>query len=430
MPLVAHPARSAWSLRLCLVCFMALSVSFPVALISIAKGLLFAYGLVYLLSNAWTQRDAIQSPRLWSTAVILVLMFTFAASLLWTEADGESALTAFVRHGKLMAIVLLVTLIRSAQEARIAISVYAMGQAFLLVSSWMMFAGIPIPWSMDAPTPYIVFSSYLDQSIMFATTAGVAWHLRNDQLWSPGAGIAFAVLALVNVLLLLEGRSGYLIALTSLSLAVTWAMPRRWRMVTLLVTPVLLATGLLIGSEQVQERVTKIFGETKSFANTHEVGARDSSAFRLNAWYRSAQAIQEAPILGHGVGAWTPTVKRLQGDSATRIFGKGSLSNPHQEFLLWGVELGLMGILLLVALLLCIGKDVLHLPPNIRRATLSVLIAMAVACLFNSALYDDLLGDFFCVSVGLLLALGVRTAQSSASTLTSIAHRPRAQSPA
>jgi hypothetical protein len=31
---------------------------------------------------------------------------------------------------------------------------------------------------------------------------------------------------------------------------------------------------------------------------------------------------------------------------------------------------------------------------------------MAVACLFNSALYDDLMGDYFCVVLGLLMALG------------------------
>jgi len=31
-----------------------------------------------------------------------------------------------------------------------------------------------------------------------------------------------------------------------------------------------------------------------------------------------------------------------------------------------------------------------------------------VACLFNSSLYDALIGDFFVVTMGLLLALGLR----------------------
>jgi len=41
------------------------------------------------------------------------------------------------------------------------------------------------------------------------------------------------------------------------------------------------------------------------------------------------------------------------------------------------------------------------------RALQSTLVALAVACLFNSTLYDGLIGDFFCVLIGLLLALGL-----------------------
>lgn len=423
-----HPLR--WSLRLGLVCLVALSASLPIAWVSISKGFLFAYGLAYLVSTPWRRPDDARHHPLWTTRIILALLVAFAASLLWTEADLGSALTAFVRHSKLMSIVLLVTLIKTVQEARLAITVYAVGQAFLLASSWLMLFGIPIPWSVDAPTPYIVFSSYLDQSMMFATAAAIAWHLRNDKLWPTWAGIVYAELALVSVLLLLESRASYLIALTLLSFATMWALPRRWRIVTLVVTPVLVSAGLLIGSEQVLERVTKIASETQKFAKTHHVGAKDSSAWRLNAWHRSAQAIQEKPLLGHGVGAWTPTVKRFQGVDANRIFGETNLSNPHQEYLLWAVELGVGGILLLVALVVGAGRDALRLDASVRRATLSVVAAMALACFFNSALFDDLLGDFFCVSLGLLLALGVRTSQMTAAPHKPQAQQPKAQSPA
>jgi O-antigen ligase len=410
---------SPWSLRLGLICLVALSASLPIAWVSISKALLFTYGLIFLLSRSWTKVEKHSPNVLWTTRIILTLLAVFAISLVWTQADLENGLTAFVRHAKLMSTILLVTLIRSHHEARVAMIAYAGGQMFLLLSSWMMFLGIPIPWSVDAPTPYIVFSSYLDQSIMFATGAGIAWHLQNERIWATWAGVGFAVLALINVLLLLEGRSGYIIALTSLSLAAMWALPRRLRAATLVATPLMVAAGLLVGSDQVQERVTKIFAETTTYAKTHHVGERDSSAWRLNAWYRSAQAIQEEPLLGHGVGAWTPVVKRLQGNDAKRIFGEGNLSNPHQEYLLWGVELGIAGLLLLFGLVIGVGKDALGLPTNTRRATVSVAVAMAIACFFNSALFDDLLGDYFCVTLGLLLALGLHTkAKTGPSTAT------------
>jgi O-antigen ligase len=36
-----------------------------------------------------------------------------------------------------------------------------------------------------------------------------------------------------------------------------------------------------------------------------------------------------------------------------------------------------------------------------------MLAIFAVVCLFNSTLFDALIGDYFCFQLGLLLALGV-----------------------
>jgi len=219
--------------------------------------------------------------------------------------------------------------------------------------------------------------------------------------------------------LLLEGRSGYLVALTTIALAIMWAMPRHLRVPALVITPVVLLLGLSLASDKVHERVTKIFRESQNFAHTQQVAEGDSSGWRLNAWLRSVQALQEKPLQGHGVGNWALVVKRIQGSDADAIFGQGNHSNPHEEYLLWAVELGIGGALLLLALFISIARDALRFPLPIQQALLGVVAATAVACLFNSALYDDLMGDFFCVSLGLLMALGVRSgATPSADTVT------------
>ena len=400
---------AVWSFRLGLVCLAALSVSLPMAWISLAKVLVFVTALVVLIGHVAGRRTDPQIRQLWTPWALAVLLLFSACSLWWTDADLPSALGSFIKHAKLLEVVLLVSLIRSVAEARMAIIVFASGQAFVLLSSWLMFLGIAVPWHANAPTPYVVFSTYLDQSIMFATTASVFWYLRSDKLWTQWLGIALAVLALANTLLLLEGRSGYVVALTAIALAAMWTMPPRLRLATLVITPVVLLLGLSLGSAQVQERVTKMLRESQEYASGQTVQMESSSGWRLNAWRRSLQAMQEKPLLGHGVGAWTPAVKRLEGGAATKVFGEGNHSNPHQEYLLWGVELGVGGSLLLLAALGCMARDALRFPTNIQRATLAVLAATAVACLFNSALYDDLMGDFFCVALGVLMSLGTRS---------------------
>ncbi len=409
MPEVRLNSRGVWSARLILVCLSGISVSLPMAWVSLAKVLVLAVGLGYLCFDyVRGQRDAALGT-LWTPRVLAVIGIAFASSLLWTGADLPSALNTLLKHIKVVEIALLAVLVRSVAEARLGIAAYALGQGFLLLSSWLLFLGVSVPWQAGSAVGYEVFSTYLDQSLMFATSASVFWYLRGEGLWPKWAGITLAVLALVNTLLLLEGRSGYLVALTTIALAIMWAMPRRLRVPALVITPVVLLLGLSLGSAKVHERVTKIFRESQNFAQTQQVAEGDSSGWRLNAWLRSVQALQEKPLQGHGVGNWALVVKRIQGDNADSIFGLGNHSNPHQEYLLWAVELGVGGALLLLALFIGMARDALRFPLPIQQAMLGVVAATAVACLFNSALYDDLMGDFFCVSLGLLMALGVRS---------------------
>lgn len=409
MPELRAAGKGVWNARLVLVCLSAVSVSLPMAWISLAKVLVLIAGLGYLCVDYLRgQRDAALGA-LWSPRVLALIAIVFATSLLWTGADMQSALNTLVKHIKVVEIALLAVLVRNVAEARITIAAYALGQGFLLLSSWALFVGLPVPWQAASAIKYEVFSTYLDQSLMFATSAGVFWYLRGERIWPRWAGIGLAALALVNTLLLLEGRSGYLVALTTIALAIMWTMPRRLRLAALVVTPVVLLLGLSLGSAQVHERVTKIFREAQNFAQTQHVAEGDSSGWRLNAWMRSIQAIQERPLQGHGVGNWAPVIKRIQGSSADEIFGQGNHSNPHDEYLLWAVELGVGGALLLLALFLCIVRDALHFPPPVQQALIGAVAATAVACLFNSALYDDLMGDYFCVSLGLLLAMGARS---------------------
>lgn len=399
--------RSVWSFRLILVCLAAISVSLPMAWISIAKILVFVLGLAYLVASQVNSRSDPVFEELWTPWAIMAALLAFSLSLLWTSADQEVALLTLVKHSKLLEILILISLIRTAQEARLAMTAFAAGQAILLLSSWLMAAGIPIPWTTSSGFKYVVFSTYLDQSIIFAAAAAVFWHLRSDLLWPRWTGALLAAAALINVLLLLEGRTGYAVALTVCSLSVMWAMPTGLRLTALMATPVVLLLGLYFGSNQVQERLSTMIHESQTYA-TQGV-SESSSGWRLNAWHRSIEAMKEKPWLGHGVGSWTMTVKRLEGSSATKVFGQGNTSNPHQEYLLWGVELGIAGMLLLLSFMACLVRDALRFRTAISRSTISVVAVMAVACLFNSALYDSLIGDFFCISVGLLIALGIRS---------------------
>jgi O-antigen ligase len=175
-----------------------------------------------------------------------------------------------------------------------------------------------------------------------------------------------------------------------------------------LVTLVLAMAIAVSLSPQIKSRVQLAMAETLAY----EPGNTTPSSIgaRLNFWYRSTQAIAERPLTGFGAGSWGQQYKRL--DAGADPWYKGSGGNPHQEFLLWGVILGVGGMGLLIALLVTLWRDASRLPQPHARAMKSVILMLITTGMFNSVLYDGEIGDYFCLMLGLLLALGRSHAQA------------------
>ena len=422
IPLFKVSPSPSWNFRLALACFVAVSVSLPIAWISLSKVVLFITGLIYATKNlAQGETSEVGSTAIWTNKYILFIVFLFGVSLLWTSADSASALHTLVKHSKILDIVLLVYLIRSATDARRVVGVFLTAQVAVLIISWFVAAGMPFPWGAfnanTAGTRYVIFAeSYIDQSLMFCVLAAVAWHIDPPILNSRWIAGAIALAALGNVFFLLPGRTGYVVGIAVISLTVMWAAPRQHRVWVVMGVPLLLLSALYLANEQSHQRLQQLVTETHQYSEQQEM--LSSSGWRLNAWRRSLQAIKEQPAIGYGVGGWALAAKSFEGSNADAIFGSGNNSNPHQEFLLWGVELGVGGSLLLLGLLLCMARDAMAFPPPARKCMHSILAVVGIACLFNSALYDDLIGDYLCVAMGILYAYGIRHCALSRRTHT------------
>lgn len=392
-----------WNWRTALVCYSAFAISFPIAWISLAKVALLLGSLGLLI----VRRKVTDAPPLAGSSVMWLVptvVATISVGILWTPAPLEIALLAYVKHAKLLLIPAIAFLVRSKAEAIVAFRAFALGQLFLLGSSLLLAGGISLPWTTDPVGDNVVFSTYLDQSIMFCVAAGVFWHLRREDLWPSAVAKVAAVGCIFATLFLLNGRTGYLAAIVWLLLVLFWEIPRPLKPWLLVVLPALVGALFAALPVQTQDRILVAYKEASQYSQ--KVEAQSSSGWRLNAWSRSMQAIAEKPLLGHGTGSWAMTVKRVEGEGGTRIFGEGNASNPHQEFLLWTVELGLLGILSLLAVGYALSRDALRFTVPVRRATLATMATVVTACLFNSALYDDLIGDYLVIVLGLLVAIG------------------------
>ncbi|WP_349276419.1 O-antigen ligase family protein [Polaromonas hydrogenivorans] len=389
----------------------AASVGLSMVLISIAKLLLVFFGLAVVLFTRRAPTAGSPLTGMSTPIAVLLAFFAFALSLFWTVAPQAEALGSLAKYGKLITIVLMLLIIRDRREANYALGAFVAAQTFLLASSWMLFAHLPLPWATSrmALTEYSVFSSYLDQGIMSAVFAGICWHFREHAPGRFGSRLAvfLALAALANVFFVLSGRTGHVVGIALVSIAIMWELPKKYRAIVVLL-PFLLALGLFFSSTKVRDRLTKVETEVQSYSTQAEPVT--SSGVRLNLWRRAIQSIGQHPLAGSGVGSWSGEFNRLQRAQNPAHIDIDSNGNPHQEYLLWGVQLGIPGILLFLALLLSVLRDTLKMDRPYSRAAQSTLLALAVACLFNSSIYDAQIGDFFCILMGLLLALGLNKA--------------------
>lgn len=394
--------------RLAVICLAAVAAGLSMALISVAKLLLVICGLACMLFMRRTAATASPLTEMRTPIAVLTALFAFALSLFWTIVPQAEALDSLAKYGKLILIILMVVLIRDRREASYALGAFIAGQVFLLGSSWMLFAHLPVPWATSrmALTEYAVFSNYLGQGIISAVFAAICWHLRAHASGRFGRQLAIflALVALANVLFVLSGRSGHVVAIALLSMAIMWELPKKYRVVAVLL-PFFLALALFLSSNKVRDRLTKVKAEVESYST--QVEPVTSSGLRLNMWRRALQSIGQHPLAGSGVGSWGSEFNRLQREQNPAYIDTDSKGNPHQEYLLWGVQLGIPGILLYVGLLFAVLRDTLKMQTSYARATQSTLAALAIASLFNSSLYDAHIGDFFCILIGLLLAVGL-----------------------
>ena len=379
------------------------------ALISVAKLLLFITVVFSLVSLGTSRTSKSVLTTSYVPVAVLLILGICCASLLWTNGPLVEGLNSLGKYGKLLTIVALMALIRSRTEALYALAAFLFTQSALMLASWALYVGLPVPWATSnmALTHYSVFSAYLDQSIMSSVTAAVFWHLRclAPNKYTRGLAISIAAIAMINVLFVLQGRTGHLVAIALLSLAIMWELPRKMRL-AVVVLPFILVGVLSLSSAKVNERLRTVVSEVQLFSATDQ--ANTSSGIRLSLWRRATQMIAMEPATGFGLGNWNHQYDIRQRELNPNHVNVSTNANTHQEYLQWGVQLGLPGILLFVGLMGCILRDSLRMQPQFARATQSVLAAFAVTCLFNSALYDAHIGDFFCVAFGLMLALGLQ----------------------
>jgi O-antigen ligase len=273
--------------------------------------------------------------------------------------------------------------------------------AITLLMSFSLKAGLTPRslWLHGTPEFPIVFKSRLTHNILMAFAAFLfIWHAiasgtrKGKVLWG-----ALAVLALVNVTLMVEGATGYVL-LVALALLLGWQYAR-WRGVGFMLLAAAAAIAALSAIPgPFQTRARQIASELK--LESAERPASTSTGFRLEFYRNTLLIIGKNPLIGTGTGSF-PSVY------AAQVTGTGQVParNPHNEFLLITVQAGLVGLASFVFLLWQQWRFAPMLPTALERGIAQgLVVTMIVVCMLNSALLDHTEGLLYAWLTALLYA--------------------------
>lgn len=382
---------------------LAVSVSMGVALVSISK-LLVLFAILAKLICQWRAGTLrwVKSPCLTFTAVAVALGW-LVTSLLWTEASPDERMVNLGRHARLLVLPAVYFLLETKRDVLKVLAALVLSQFFVVCCSWLMWLGVSLPFAQTVQEASlgVVFASTLEQPVMSTLMLVIVWFLRAEipQKWRQTAMTTLLLLTIVNVFFVMTGRTGYLVMMLAISLAIYWLLPKKFRLTAVLL-PIVMALALGLVSTRFQTKMSEIKRDVFEYQKGN---FNVSQAQRLDYWAKSLQALQDKPLIGHGVGSWRVNYLRLGGADQVN-----PPSNPHQQFLLWAVEGGFIGLAFLLAIFAMIYRDSRQLDlaaQQALRATLAITILMSM---MNCPLFGAGMGEFILLMMGALLATNQR----------------------
>jgi O-antigen ligase len=369
---------------------------------SIPISIAFDNVLCAVMLLAWAASGTFQSTaaRLRANPVALIavaLWFALAVGLAWGERNPGDGFQALGKYADLLLVPVFATLFADGADRRRGLLAYAAAMLVTLVLSLALAAGLLPEGSLKSSIggQPVAFKLWLTQNILMAFGAYICL-LFGRETRDPvrrAAWWAIAAVAALNVCLLVQGRTGMLmLALLALYAAYVW---RGWRALGAMTVAGTLAVAVAMAAvPAVGERIRSVAEDSRAWQPGEPT--LTSTGIRLEFYRVSSALVLAHPLAGTGTGSFALTYREKVAGTALE-----PTRNPHNEYLLLAVQLGLGGPLLLLALWVALWRSGRRLPPLERDLVRGVALCFAVGCLLNSLLLDHTEGLLFAWLAGL-----------------------------
>lgn len=265
------------------------------------------------------------------------------------------------------------------------------GFNFHIISNRLVFTGNEIN-----PT---VFKLHITQNFLMAF-AVFLWAQCAVNSSRPTLKIFYfliSALGLINIIFMVEGRTGY-VTLVALGAALVFDRVSIKKVCIGVLVFVIVMPSVYMLSPKVQSRVNMAIADVSDWRPN--VRTETPVGARLEFWFFSYQIIKKAPLLGFGIAGFESEYKEIAAASNVT-----STVNPHNQYLLFLCQIGVLGTLVFMILNFVIWRESLKLEARWRIWVRAILLGYAGANIFNSMLLDFAEGIFFSASLAIAFSI-------------------------
>lgn len=322
----------------------------------------------------------------------LALFVCFIVGVSYGSAALNDALSTLKKYRELFFIAVLIPFLRIERYRDWAWKAFILASILTLLGSYLMDTGILGVVKQHSPS----FKSRITHSIFIAFFAFFCLHRIVDGPTYNRFFIALFCLSLGDLFFVVEGRTGQLIVIALILLFTLQRLGNKGRLLTVII--VSLSLTLFVSFSDKAERIYEGVDNTRNYLNNNDENRPTSMGIRYKFWENSLKLVAEKPWFGYGTGSFAEEYKRVTDTHPD------NRKNPHNEFLLIAVELGLFGFLMYLGFLFSQYYYSRTLPDPEKWLAQGLLLTLVITSLFNSPFLDHTEGHWFAVMIALCFA--------------------------
>ncbi len=322
----------------------------------------------------------------------LILYGCFIAGFGYGNTDNSAAFSMASKYRELLLIPVLMMFLTTERNRYWAWSAFITASVVTLLISYLMDFGIlNLNEHGDA-----CYKSRITHSIFIAFFAFFCAHKVYGDTRYAKLYLMLLILCLYNLFFIVEGRTGQLVVVALVLLFAMQRLAFKGRLITVLVAAASLA--LFLNFSDKAGRITEGVANTQAYLQAVPEQTESSMGQRYTFWKYSLKLMAEKPLLGHGTGSFAKEYQRIA------VGEQFITKNPHNEFLMIGVQLGLLGLLAYLGFFAGQFYCSRKLPGQEKWLAQGLLATLAITSLFNTPFFDHTEGHWYAGMMALCFA--------------------------